>query len=305
MRVAVTGATGLLGRALAHRLLDRGDEVVALTRDPDAARERLPETARAERWVVGEPGPLAGILSGLDGVVNLAGENVLGRRWRATVKEELRRSRVEGTRTVVRALEAAEPRPRVLVNASATGYYGPRGDEEVAEDAPPGTDFLAEMCVAWEEEAAKAESFGVRVARVRTGIVLSTEGGALPSMVTPFRWFVGGRIGHGRQWVPWIHVDDLTGLLLHALDREEVEGPLNGTAPHPVSNREFVKALGRTLRRPSWLPVPRLALRILLGEAGAVVATGQRAVPRRALDTGFDFGFSEVESALADLLTDR
>jgi uncharacterized protein (TIGR01777 family) len=294
-----------VGRALVAGLVERGIQVVALTRDPDSARERLPDSVVTKRWVAGEPGPLAGVLSGTDGVVNLAGENIMARRWRASVKEEIRRSRVEGTRTVVAAIEAADPRPRVLVNASATGWYGPRGDEEVAEETPPGTDLLAGLCVDWEGEAARAGAHGVRVVRVRIGVVLSNEGGALPPMVTPFRWFVGGRIGHGRQGFPWIHIDDLTGILLLALLREDLTGPVNGTAPHPVSNREFCRVLGRVLRRPSWLPVPRLALRILMGEAANVVVAGQRAVPRRALEAGYEFRFPTAESALEDLLRKR
>ncbi len=302
MRVAITGASGLVGSALSRALLDRGDEVTALTRDPSMTRSRLPEGARAERIAVGETDALAAVICEHDAVVNLAGEPVIGRRWSGKVRKELRDSRVEGTRTVVSAIAAAKRPPHILVNASAVGYYGHREEAEITEETGPGSDFLAELCVEWEQAANRAGDGGTRVVLLRIGIVLSRDGGALSRMLPPFRFFLGGPIGNGRQGFPWIHIDDLTGLILHALDEEKVGGPMNATAPHPVTNASFSKALGRVLRRPSWLPAPRPALRLLIGPAAAVLTRGQMAVPRRALDTGYGFRFPEVDLALSDLL---
>jgi uncharacterized protein (TIGR01777 family) len=302
LRVAITGASGLVGSALAGSLLARGDEVTALSRDPERTRSRLPEGARSERMARGAPEALARVISGHDAVVNLAGEPVIGRRWNDAVRRELRDSRIEGTNTVVAAMAAAASPPRILVNASAVGYYGHREEPEITEEEGPGTDFLAELSVAWEAAARRAAEAGARVVVLRIGIVLSAEGGALARLLPPFRFFVGGPIGNGRQGFPFIHIDDLVGLLLHALDHEEISGPMNATAPHPVSNAAFGQALGRVLGRPSWLPVPRLALRLVIGAAAAVLAAGQRAVPRRALDTGYEFRFPDVDSALHDLL---
>ncbi len=302
MKTAIVGATGLVGRALTARLLRRGDRVTALTRDPGRAAAVLPAGVGLERWTAGEPAPLGRVLSGLDAVVFLAGEPILGKRWSRRFREVIRASRVEGVRTVVRALAAADPRPRVLVSASASGYYGPRGDEEITEDEPPGSDFLAGVCAEWEGAAREAEALGVRVVLVRIGVVLSAEGGALPRMLPPFRWFLGGPVGKGRQGFPWIHVEDLAGILLHALDHGELRGPVNAAAPGPVSQAEFSRALGRAIRRPSWLPVPRPVLRILLGPVARVLTTGQRLVPKRARETGYRFRFTDPETAVRDLL---
>lgn len=298
MKVAVTGATGLVGRRVVRLLLDRGDEVLALTRDPSKAT--LPEGVTAARFAVGEADALAAALADVDAVVNLAGEPVLGRRWNDEVREEIRRSRVEGTRTIVAAMRAGKP--RVLVNASAVGYYGPRDDAEVPEDTPPADDFLARVCVEWEAAARAVEEFGGRAAMIRTGIVLDPEGGALTRMLGPFKWFVGGPIGSGRQGFPWIHHEDHARLYVFALDQESARGPLNGSAPCPLTNREFVNALGRALHRPAILPVPAFALRLLLGEVAAVLTKGQMAVPRRPLDLGFSFRFPDADAALADLV---
>lgn len=302
LRVAITGASGLVGTAVAKRLLDRGDEVTALSRDPEKTRSRVPEGVRSEKIARGESAALARILSGHDAVVNLAGEPVIGRRWNDAVRQELRDSRVEGTQTVVEAIAAAEVPPGILVNASAVGYYGHSEDAEVTENAGPGSDFLAELSVDWEAAAMQAEHHGARVALLRIGIVLSRDGGALPRMLPPFKFFVGGPIGNGRQGFPFIHIDDLAGLILHALDGDDISGPMNATAPHPVTNAEFSKALGRVISRPSWLPAPRLALRVVIGPAAAVLTNGQMAIPRRALDTGYEFRFPDVDKALHDLL---
>ncbi len=301
MRVTVTGATGLVGTRLVAALARRGDEVTVLSRDPARARERLGSGIHAERWdPLHEPAP-ASALTGRDGVIHLAGEPV-AQRWSAPAKERIRTSRESGTANLVAGLRSAEPRPRVLVSASAVGYYGPRGDEEVSESHPPGTDFLAEVCVAWERAAQAASELGVRVTVVRTGVVLDPAGGALAKMLPPFRAGAGGPVAGGKQWMPWIHADDLVGLYLAALDGADWSGPLNGSAPQPVTNRDFSKALGRALHRPAVAPVPRLALRALYGEMEQIVTTGQRAVPRRALELGYAYAHPELDEALRSAL---
>src|SRR5215207_471358 len=241
MRVTVTGATGLIGTRLVAALARRGDEVTVLSRDPGRARERLGSGIQAEAWdPLGSPAP-ADALAGRDGVIHLAGEPV-AQRWSAAAKERIRVSRETGTANLVAGLRAAEPRPSVLVSASGVGYYGPCGDEEVDESASPGEDFLSQVCVAWERGALAAGELGMRVTVVRTGVVLDPSGGALAKMLPPFRAGVGGPVAGGRQWMPWIHIDDLVGLYLAALDGAGWRGPLNGSAPRPATNRDFSKA---------------------------------------------------------------
>jgi uncharacterized protein (TIGR01777 family) len=303
MRVTVTGATGLVGTRLVAALARRGDEVTVLSRDPARAREQLGSGIHTERWdPLGEPAP-ASALGGRDGVIHLAGEPV-AQRWSTAAKERIRTSRETGTANLVAGLRSAEPRPGALVSASAVGYYGPRGDEPVPEPEPPGEDFLAQVCVAWERGAQAAGELGVRVAVVRTGIVLDPAGGALAKMLPPFRAGIGGPVAGGRQWMPWIHADDLVGLYLAALDGTggDWSGPLNGSAPQPVTNADFAKALGRALRRPAIAPVPRLALRALYGEMEQIVTTGQRAVPSRPLALGHAFAHPDLDEALRSAL---
>jgi uncharacterized protein (TIGR01777 family) len=304
MRVTVTGATGLIGTRLVAALARRGDEVTVLSRDPARARERLGSGIEAVAWdPLGEPAPTSA-LAGRDGVIHLAGEPV-AQRWSAAAKERIRTSRECGTANLVAGLRSADPRPRALVSASAVGYYGARGDEQIDETAPPGEDFLAEVCVAWERAAQAAAELGVRVAIVRTGIVLDPGGGALAKMLPPFKAGVGGPVAGGGQWMPWIHVDDLVGLYMAALDGSDSadwSGPLNGSAPEPVTNRDFSKALGRALQRPAVAPVPRLALRALYGEMEQIVTTGQRAVPARPLALGYAYAHPELDEALRSAL---
>jgi uncharacterized protein len=307
MRVTVTGATGLIGTRLVAALARRGDEVTVLSRDPARARERLGSGILALRWdPLGEPPP-ADALAGRDGVIHLAGEPV-AQRWSAAAKERIRTSRETGTANLVAGLRSADPRPGTLVSASAVGYYGPRGDEEVAESEAAGGDFLAGVCVAWERAAQAAAELGVRVAVVRTGIVLDPDGGALAKMLPPFKAGVGGPVAGGRQWMPWIHVEDLVGLYVAALDGSDAggdgdwSGPLNGGAPQPATNRDFSKALGRALHRPAVAPVPALALRALYGEMAQIVTTGQRAIPQRPLALGYRFRHPELDAALRSAL---
>ncbi len=295
MRVTITGATGRVGTRLVGALRRRGDDVTVLSRHAEQARAALGVEAVAWR-PEDEPAPVAA-LAGRDGVLHLAGEDV-AQRWSAAAKQRLLASRELGTRNLVAGLRAADPRPGVLVSASAVGYYGPHGDEPVTEATPPGDDFLAGICAAWEREAAAAEALGVRVVRVRTGVVLDRGGGALAKMLPFFRLGVGGPVAGGRQRLPWIHVDDLVGIYLAALDQAAWTGPVNATAPDPPTNKAFSRALGRALHRPAFAPVPGLAVRALYGEMADIVLSGQRAVPERPLALGYRFVHPDLDEAL-------
>jgi uncharacterized protein (TIGR01777 family) len=294
MRITVTGATGRIGSRLVRQLLDRGDEVTVLSRHPDRARAALPGVEAAAWDPATAPAPAAA-LAGRDAVVHLAGEN-LAQRWSGDTKRRIMESREQGTRNLVASLR--DSGVATLVSASAVGYYGARGDERVAEDAPPGDDFPARVCVAWEREARAAEAFGIRVVSVRTGVVLDSAGGALAKMLLPFKLGVGGPVAGGRQYMPWIHVDDVVGIYVAALDGADWRGPVNATAPEPATNAEFSKALGRALHRPAVFPIPGFAIRALYGEMAMIVTTGQRAVPRAAQAYGYAFAHPELDQAL-------
>jgi uncharacterized protein (TIGR01777 family) len=300
VRVTVTGATGLIGPRVVRSLQDEGAQVTVLTRDPDRAHERLGDVEAVGWDLLGEPAPSRS-LSGRDAVVHLAGAPV-AQRWSSRARRAIRDSRVIGTRNLIEGLRAADPRPRTLVSSSAIGYYGAHGDEPLDEDAPPGRDFLARVCVDWEAEAARASGLGLRVVQVRTGVVLDRGGGALAKMLAPFRLGVGGPVAGGRQYISWIHTDDLVRMMLAALEDERWTGPTNATAPEPVRNRDFSKALGATLRRPSLLPVPGAALRLLYGEMAAIVITGARVVPAKPLVLGYEFLHPQVDEALRSAL---
>jgi uncharacterized protein (TIGR01777 family) len=301
LRVTVTGATGLIGPALVAALQERGAQVTILTRDPARARSILGADGQAPpqavRWdLINEPAP-AEALAGRDAVVHLAGENV-AQRWTSKAKQAIRQSRVIGTRHLVAGLREAEPRPSTLLSGSAIGYYGPHGEEPLDEDAPAGDGFLAEVCAAWEHEAQSASGLEVRVLRVRTGVVLDRHGGALAKMLRPFRLGAGGPLAGGRQYVSWVHSEDLIGMMVAALHDERWSGPVNATAPEPVSNRDFSRALGRALGRPALLPVPGAALRILYGEMAQILTTGARVVPAKPLVLGYRFSHPRLDGAL-------
>ena len=301
MRVLVTGASGFLGSAVCDALLARGDETVGLTRDPERARQGNP-TVTWHAWSPAAERPPASALDGVDGVVNLVGEPI-DQRWTEAAKQRIRDSRGRSTKNLVDAISATEPRPKMLVSQSAVGYYGDRGEAVVDESTGPGATFDAELCVAWEAAASEAEKVGVRVVVVRTGLVLDPEHGLLKQLLLPFKLGVGGPLAGGGQYMPWIHVADEVRLLLWALDTDRASGTYNATAPNPVTNRKFSKTLGRVLGRPAVVPVPKLALKARFGgELGEVAAGGQRTVPRRALDAGFEFRYPELEPALSNLL---
>ncbi|HEX4436909.1 MAG TPA: TIGR01777 family oxidoreductase [Solirubrobacteraceae bacterium] len=300
-RVTITGATGLIGPRLVSELLAGGSEVTVLSRNPERARKRLGDDVQAFAWdLMSEPAPVAA-LEGRDAVVNLAGENV-SQRWSEKAKAAIRESRVTGTGNLIAGLEAASQSPGVLVSSSATGYYGPRGSEPIDEEAAPGSDFLAEVCVAWEQAAERAAALGMRVVRIRTGVVLDGDGGALEKMLPPFKLGVGGPIAGGRQFLPWIHAEDVVGIIATAVRDERWEGAANATAPVPVSNRDFSLALGRALHRPVLLPVPGLALKALYGEMSMIITGGARVVPAKPLMLGYSYRHGELDEALSSAL---
>jgi uncharacterized protein (TIGR01777 family) len=299
VRVAVTGATGLIGSALVRELQARGDEVTVLTRDEERAATELPgAVVYGWRSPTREAAP-SEAFAGRDAVVNLAGEPI-AQRWTDDAKRRIRASRELGTRNLVEGLRAApEPRPRVLVSQSAIGWYGARGDEPVDESAPAATgDFLADVVAAWEAEARVAEGLGMRVALTRTGVVLSAAGGALEKMLPPFKLGVGGPVAGGGQYVPWIHLDDVVGAMLFCIDDERASGPINVTAPEPVTNKVLSKTLGRVLVRPTLTPVPAFAVKFLYGEMASIVTTGVRAIPKRLQELGYQYRRPELEPAL-------
>jgi uncharacterized protein len=303
MRVVITGATGTIGAALLSALHARGDAVVALSRDAERGRRVLGGDADCQAWPdpLGTPPP-ADALRGADAVVHLLGEPV-AQRWTEASKRRIRESRVLATRNLVQALDALADgeRPRVLVSQSATGYYGAQGDEPLDERAPAGSDFLAEVVTAWEYEADQAKA-RMRVSLTRTGIVLSPSGGALAKMLPFFKLGIGGPVAGGRQYVPWIHLDDVVGALQCAIDNDAATGPINVTAPNPATNAQLSTVLGRVLHRPAVLPVPGFAIKLLYGEMAEIVTTGQRARPARLQELGYRFAHPELEEALRDVL---
>lgn len=293
IRVLVTGATGLVGSRLVAALRERGDTVLALSRRPG------PNT------ILGDPaqsGPWLDVVDGCDSIVHLAGENIFAKRWSDAFLAKIRDSRIESTKLIAERLAKKANRNVVFVSCSAVGYYGDRGDEPVSENDAPGADFMAGVCRDWEAAADPARKAGIRVVHPRLGIVLDPAGGALPNLVRPFRLFVGGRIGSGKQFVSWIHHSDLTRLLLFAIEGPALSGPFNATSPNPVTNADLGRTIARVIGRPHWLPTPRFALRLALGKIAGILVTGQRAIPTAALRAGFEFRFPELESALRDLL---
>jgi uncharacterized protein (TIGR01777 family) len=290
MKVTVTGGTGRLGSLLVEALQQRGDEVTILSRDPDKGVQYDPMNA---------PAP-AEALAGRDAVVHLAGEDI-AQRWNDESLRRIKDSREIGTRNLVAGIAQADPRPKALISAAAVGYYGNRPDP-IDEDAPPGDDVLADVCVAWEREAGKAAELGLRVVRVRTGVVLDRHAGALQRMLPPFRLGVGGPVAGGKQPVPWVHYEDVVGIYLRAIDDERWTGAVNATAPEPVSNKEFSKALGRALHRPALAPVPGFALKLLYGGMAQLVLEGQYARPRRTLELGYEFRHPDLDEALRSAL---
>ena len=312
MHVIVTGATGLIGRRLCAVLQGSGHRVTALSRDAERARRVLPQGVSCLTWGghgSGSADDWEAAVAAADAVVHLAGEPVAGRRWSKDFKETFKASRVQTTRDLVRVIRQDASRPRAFVCASAVGYYGDRGDETLDERSPPGDDFLAGVCVEWEAAATSAAGPATRVAMMRIGIVLASEGGPLPEMlyplpvrVSPWKLGLGGRLGSGRQWVPWVHVEDAVGLLAQAVEDDRLSGPVNVTAPEPVRNATLARAIGRALHRPPILPVPGWVLSLAMGEVAYVLLTGQRVLPAAANAAGYEFRYRDIDAALRSLL---
>jgi len=297
MKILITGGTGFIGTPLSLELRNSKHTVVVTTRRQSDSKEKL-------TW---NPPDLisSDVISKFDAVINLAGEPIAPGRWTKERKELILTSRISTTRALVDSIKNAKKKPKTLISASAIGYYGAHGDEHLTEDTAPANDFLAGVCKQWEAEAFRAKELGVRVVVVRIGGVLESDGGALPRMMVPFKFFAGGPFGSGRQWFSWIHRDDVVGIIKYALDNDNFSGPVNATAPNPLTNTEFSAALGKALKRPSWLAVPGFILRLTLGELGNVLLTGQRVLPEKALKAGYQFKYTEVKDALKAIIREE
>lgn len=303
MHVIISGGTGLIGRALAAELAAGGHQITILSRSAERPAG-LPANIQMHAWDARTAAGWGHLVETTDAIINLAGANLSEKRWTAEQKERIRASRINAGAAIVEAIKRAARKPSLLLQASATGYYGPQQSEPPAETAAPGNDFLARVCLDWEAATAPVETLGVRRIILRTGVVLSTEpGGALAKMVLPFRFFVGGPLGNGQQWFPWIHLADEVAAIRFLLEHPTAAGPFNLGAPQPLTNAQFSRAIGQTLRRPSWLPVPAPALKLLFGEMSTVLLTGQRALPAKLLELGFEFKYSSAQTALKNLLT--
>jgi uncharacterized protein (TIGR01777 family) len=301
VHIIITGGTGLIGRALAADLVAADQKVTVLSRSPERATG-LPDGVHVERWDAYTAEGWASLADGADAIVNLAGESIAAGRWTAERKRRIRESRLNAGRAVVQAVEMAGDKPRVVVQASGVGYYGPQADQEITEKALPGDDFLARIAREWEASTEPVEAMGVRRAIIRTGVVLSTRGGALPRMLLPFRLFVGGPLGSGRQWLPWIHIADEAAAIRFLIETAEAAGSFNLTAPNPLTNAGFGQVVGQVMGRSSFMPTPAFAMRAVFGEMATLLLDGQRAVPKRLLELGFQFRFPHAEAALQDLL---
>ena len=299
--VLVSGGTGFIGSRVCTALHEQGDTVYVLSRNPRRAETQLKSVRAVYGWNPETEKLPSEATSDVKAVVHLTGETIAG-RWNAEKKRQIRDSRILSTRNLVESLAALPTKPDVLVCASAIGYYGDSGDAHFTEVSPPGTDFLAKVCQEWETEAQKADAFGIRVVLVRIGLVLGLGGGLLTQVLPPFKMGVGGILGSGRQWMSWIHVDDVVGIVIHALENAEIRGPLNATAPVPVRNVEFTKTLGRVLRRPTLFPVPTFGLRLMMGEFADFVVLSQNVLPEKTEVSGYEFRHRTLESALRDLL---
>ena len=302
MKIVIAGGTGFIGRALCSTLVKRGHRVIVLTRHLGQVHHRPELPVQAVEWNAQDSGPWEQVLEGADAVINLAGASIADARWTDLRKQLITDSRILTTRLLVRALSRWSSKPATFISASGIGYYGATDDHRLDEGAARGEGFLADLCLAWESEALRAAEFGARVVTLRTGMVLEQDGGALPKMLLPFRFFAGGPIMPGTQWVSWIHRRDHIGLIEWALANNGISGPLNAVAPEPVTMKVFCEVLGRVIHRPSWLPVPRFALNVLLGELGTLMTTGQRVIPAKAMAGGYRFQYPTLEQALRDVL---
>jgi len=302
MRIIITGGTGLIGRELCLLLLADGHLITVLSRNPDESRG-MPRGVRIEKWDGKTTEGWSHLANGADAIVNLAGAGIADRPWTAKRKQVIRESRIHAGLAVQKAISEAQNKPKVLIQASAVGYYGARNDDQIiTEAAPPGTDFLAKVCFDWEMSTAPVSRMGVRRPILRTGIVLSNKGGALPKMMLPFQFFAGGPLGNGKQWMPWIHIIDQVRAIKFLLEHDDADGPFNSAAPNPVTNKEFGEILSATMRRPAFMPAPAFAIKTVLGEMATVLLDGQRAVPQKLEEMGFAFTYPTLRDALRHLV---
>lgn len=304
MHVLISGGTGFLGRHLIQRLLADGYRISVVTRNPDQATKNLPGNIELINWSHLQSAETIQKLQPMDAVVNLAGESIGNRRWTASVKQEIMDSRIKTTRFLVKAINDGTLKPKVLLNASAVGYYGPRGDEKITENDKAGDDFLAQVCKNWEQEAYQVQNRFTRVVTLRIGVVLGTEG-ALSRMVMPYRFYLGGSLGKGSQWLSWIHWQDLIEMMKFILNHEEIKGPVNGTAPNPVTMKEFAHTIGDVLQKPAWFTVPEFLLKLGLGQMSEMLLHGQRAIPEKILNAGFRFSYPDLRLALEDIMLNK
>ncbi|HSL89664.1 MAG TPA: TIGR01777 family oxidoreductase [Ignavibacteriaceae bacterium] len=301
-KIIVTGATGLIGKKLCQALFDRGDEIIVFSRNIQSAKKKLPYIKNFVEWNYKNPVEWKNHLDGKDAVVHLAGVNLFSKRWNDNFKKVIVESRELSTRNLVQASKDCNIKPGVFVSASGVGYYGDGGETTLTEDSPGGNDYLADVCNMWEVESRKAGDYGIRNVQIRTGIVLSTEDGALKEMLLPFKLFVGGPLGNGKQWFPWIHISDIVSIYIHAIDNKNIYGPLNAANPSIVRMKVFAKTLGKVMKRPALFPVPEFVLTIVVGEAAGTVVTGQRVSVDKLLNSGYEFEFENLEAAIKNLL---
>jgi uncharacterized protein (TIGR01777 family) len=301
-KIIVTGATGLIGKKLCSKLLEQGNEIAIFTRNPDAAEKVIRGASRYVKWNYNNPEEWQHFLNETDTVVHLAGTNLGAKRWNREFKKELIDSRIESTRQLVNAIKKCEDKPKSFITASAVGFYADRGEEELIEESDPGNDFLSKLCSDWEKEAEKIQDQNVRRVSLRIGLTLSNEGGVLKKLLLPFKMFLGGPLGNGKQWFPWIHIEDLVNIIIHTINSESLQGPVNIASPGIVRMKEFAKTLGKILKRPSFIPVPNFAIRIAAGEFGKYAVMSQRTPVEKILNAGYKYKFANLEDALKDLL---
>ena len=303
MKIFITGGTGLIGKPLIKKLIDRGDQITLISRNKKDAQKYFGDKIEIYEANPVNKGEWQNIASNHDAIINLAGEPVMSKRWNEAEKKNIYDSRIKSTENIVEAIKKSQGNVKTLINASAVGYYGfQHDDREINEDETIGKDFLSYLCRDWEDTARKSEKYEVRVVRLRIGVVLSEHGGALEKMIIPFKLYAGGHTGDGKQWMPWIHINDTVNLILFTLDNLNVEGAINLTAPNPVRMKDFCKEMGQVIHRPSWLPVPTLTLKATFGEVADIITSGQRAIPQKALNKGYKFEFEKMEMALNNLL---
>jgi uncharacterized protein (TIGR01777 family) len=304
-RIIITGATGLIGKKLTNALIDRGDEVIVFSRDAARAKFIFPKAIDCVEWNYKKPEQWKSKLENSDAVIHLAGINLFAKRWNNDFKKTVLESRKLSTNNLVEAIKSVGKKPEVFISASGIGYYGDCGEAVLDETSPKGNDFLADVCDVWESEAQKIGDYGIRNVQIRTGLVLSPEDGVLKQMLLPFKLFIGGPLGNGRQWWSWLHIDDIVGIYLYALDNSRLQGPLNAASPNPLRMKEFANALGKVLKRPSLFPVPKFVLKIVIGETTEVVTASQRVDVKKIFESGYRFKFDNLEDALRDLLKQK